>query len=408
LAAAVSLGITMGAPGAAVGQAAVPADEYVPGQVYFGTNNYIEYWPGDLPLVFAAPHGGNLTPASIPVRTVERCGSDDFATVNDFNTRNLALEIRKEFHERTGMYPHIVINNLSRNRLDANRDVDMAACGNAEAERAWHEFHDFIEASKDSIEEGWGRGWFTDLHGHGHAIQRLELGYNLGAAVLRQSDEELDSNPAHEEASSFRVFSEASPLSFSELLRGPTSLGTLFENAGYPATPSQQDPAPQVGEAFFSGGFNTRLHGCSFGGNICGVQIEHNRQMRDQEDLPAYADAVYQVYREYLLTNFAMLVQSPRSFVDDVEAVLGELVADGRLSDQVAAGLLDRLVRAEGFLAAGREAPAIGLLEQFQARARNQIKGDADDAEVRDLLVTYAAALINWLAVQEENERAAA
>lgn len=42
----------------------------VPGETLFGRNDYMEFIVGDLPLVVSAPHGGYLTPAEIPNRTL--------------------------------------------------------------------------------------------------------------------------------------------------------------------------------------------------------------------------------------------------------------------------------------------------------------------------------------------------
>lgn len=175
-------------------------------------------------------------------------------------------------------------------------------------------------------------GWFTDPHGHGHEVPRPELGYLLTGAQLRLSDVELDSAGVEGETS-FRSFSERSPLSFSQLLRGPTSLGTLFDEAGYPVTPSGPDPAPAESEPFFSGGDNTRVHGCLDGGPACGVQIEHNRAgvRDDDEQLAAYAHALYDVYDTYLRTNFGILVRSPEQGVAALRAEIRQLVDDGVL-----------------------------------------------------------------------------
>jgi hypothetical protein len=41
--------------------------DYEMNQFYFGTNGWIEYRPGTLPIILAAPHGGYLEPAEIPV-----------------------------------------------------------------------------------------------------------------------------------------------------------------------------------------------------------------------------------------------------------------------------------------------------------------------------------------------------
>ena len=44
------------------------AQSYVPGQTYFGGSQYTEYRAGNLPIIVTAPHGGSLTPPSIPDR----------------------------------------------------------------------------------------------------------------------------------------------------------------------------------------------------------------------------------------------------------------------------------------------------------------------------------------------------
>jgi hypothetical protein len=115
----------------------------------------------------------------------------------------------------------------------------------------------------------------VDLHGHGHAIQRLELGYLLSAAELARDEPTLECS-ALVRASSRRTLVETSPLSHASLLRGPASLDTLFEAAGFPAVPSTAQPHP--GEApYFTGGHNTRRHGSRDGGPIDDVQIEGER-----------------------------------------------------------------------------------------------------------------------------------
>ena len=298
----------LAAPAALGGQETV-----VPGVSRFGTNGWIEYIPGNLPVIFSAPHGGELTPDELPERTRERCGSAGFATAKDDNTEELARTIVEAFYEKTGKYPHVIINRLHRNRMEANREIEVGACGDPGAERAWEEFHGFIEAAKASVLAEHGKGWYTDLHGHAHPVARLELGYNMNAERLRTPDAELDAAPDFEMSTSMRVFSEESELSFSALLRGPTALGTLFERAGYRAVPSQQDPAPAEGEPFFSGGYNTRAHGCVDGGQICGVQIEHPRPgvRNTEEERANYARALADVYTEFLAVNFGILLNGP-------------------------------------------------------------------------------------------------
>ena len=293
--------------------AAYAQGAFTPGTSYFGANGYIEYVAGNLPIIISAPHGGTLQPASIPARTAAACGEDDFSTVRDLNTDELATAIQAAFFARTGKYPHVIINRLHRNRLDANRPLDGGACGNADAVQAWNEFQDYIGVAKAAVTAEFGRGWFTDIHGHGHAVQRLELGYNMTGATLRNDDTTLDGDPAFEASTSIHALSAASPRSFSDILRGPTSIGTLFEAAGIPATPSAQDPAPLEGQAFFSGGYNTRAHGCMDGGTICGLQIEANLTgVRDTgTNRYAFAMKMVDVYDEFLFTNFDLHLPAP-------------------------------------------------------------------------------------------------
>jgi hypothetical protein len=280
----------------------IPQSPYVAGQSYFGRNGYIEYIAGDSPLIFSAPHGGSLVPAEIPDRTSTACGSTNFVTGADRYTQELAREIRAAFVARTGKTPHLVINRLHRKKLDANRSIKPAACRDTEAEIAWQEYSGFLDLARQQVARDFGRGWYTDVHGHGHAIQRLELGYEIPAADLRLSDAELDTSSVYEDKATFRTFSHESPLAFSALLRGPTSLGTLFVNAGYPAAPSAQDPAPDEGEPFFDlTNYNAVTFGCRTAGTVCGLQLETNYDIRaSAASRAAFAASLVEVYAAFL------------------------------------------------------------------------------------------------------------
>ena len=294
---------------------AIPSGPYVPGQSYFGRNNYIEYVAGNAPVIYSAPHGGALTPSEIPDRTASNCGGDA-TTSTDLNTIELVRAMRARHFARFGTYPHLIINHLARRKLDANRTALEAACGDAEALIALGEWHDFIDVAKAAVLEASGRGWYMDMHGHGHSIQRLELGYLLTGAQLDLSNASLDANAAYEDTASMRTISESSPLSFSALLRGPSSLGTLYANSGFPSVPSSSMPGPS-GDSYFSGGDNTRRHTCgaeatAFGGttagNICGVQIETNYTgVRDNAtNRDRFGDATALVLEQYLATHWAL------------------------------------------------------------------------------------------------------
>ncbi len=280
------------------------AQTYSPDSLYTGAKGYIEYLPGTLPLIFAASHGGDLEPATIPDRSCPGC-----VTTTDLNTQELARQIRQALFERTGCYPHVVINRLKRTKLDANRDLAEAALGNPEAEQAWRDFHFFLEKAKAQIETAQAkRGLFIDLHGHGHSIQRLELGYLLSAASLRQSDVALNA-PEIINQSSIRqlVIDNRQQQAHADLIRGAAGLGTLLEQEGYPSVPSLGDPAPKSGEAYFSGGYNTERHGSvTAEAKIDAIQIECNFQgVRDTEiSREFFASALAKTLLAYLKEHY--------------------------------------------------------------------------------------------------------
>lgn len=269
------------------------------GESMFGRENYVEYRVGDLPVILVSGHGGHLRPDEIPDRTWG-------TTVRDRNTRELTEAMAAEIFALTGRRPHVIISHLRRIKLDPNREIVEAAQGNEFAEQAWREFHGFIQTARELAEAEFGFGFLMDVHGHGHEIQRLELGYGLARSALNLSDAELE-EPRHAWNSSLRTLKLLRPeVPFSVLLRGPLSLGQLFNEAGVPAWPSADFPSP--GSApFFTGGYITQRHTCLVdNGPIHGVQLEcHYAGIRDNSaNRSAFAEKFAQALQPYLWDNY--------------------------------------------------------------------------------------------------------
>lgn len=203
--------------------------------VIFGTNNYVEYQIGTLPMIISVSHGGNLEPVSIPNRT---CNNPVY--VVDAYTIETALEIKNKLFELTGCYPHLIISHLKRNKLDPNRNLADAACGNPEAVTAWQEFHNFITTARNTANLQYSNNTlFFDLHGHGNPIQRIELGYLLYDDELELSDITLNTTQ-YINYSSIKnlVTTNTNNFTHAQLLRGPCAFGTLLSNRNYPSVPS--------------------------------------------------------------------------------------------------------------------------------------------------------------------------
>ena len=229
------------------------SQSYLPGKVYYGEDKYIEYLPGTLPVILSAPHAGTLKPSNIPDRTY---GS----YYQDYDCDDLVRKIRDILYKTTGKYPHVVICNLHRTKLDANRDITEAAQGNAEAEKAWKEWHDFLEYAKKEVEKQYGTGFYFDIHGFSGMRKWIQLGYLIrGRDFDNVPNEELNKG-FFAVRSSIRNLAENSKKSFAELVRGESSLGALFEKEGYPTVPGNKHPGPGNFGTYFNGGYNTYRH----------------------------------------------------------------------------------------------------------------------------------------------------
>jgi hypothetical protein len=269
-----------------------------PGTRHLGRNQYVEFIVGDLPIVLSAPHGGLLTPAEIPNRTTGE-------TVRDSNTDTLAIEIGNAFNQTRGHRPHVIVVRLHRSKLDANREIVEAAQGNAFAQIAWREFQGFIEAAREDVRIRFINGFYIDLHGHGHTIPRLELGYLLTGTELASTDAALNALVAQ---TSVRGLAQRRSIALTALLRGPQSLGAMFEQEGFAAVPSPVNPDP-AGAVYFSGGYNTDRHSSRAGGTIDGVQIEsHFAGVRDTEaNRQRFAAALVSVLDRYFTLYYSPL-----------------------------------------------------------------------------------------------------
>jgi len=255
--------------GALVTEVSATARPATPGERVLGHRGFVEYIPGTLPLIITAPHGGTLLPTDLP----DRVGN--VTTVRDAATDSIAGLLADALEAQTGARPHLIRVHLHRRKVDANREIVEAAQGNPVAERAWREFHRWTEAAVNAVVTEHGRGFYIDLHGHGHDLQRLELGTLLSATDLGQPVGALEA-PSLIAKSSVRGLVGRDGWTHEALVRGPLSFGALWEAEGFAAVPSPSNPGPGS-HPFFSGGYNTVRYGCRDGGPICGLQIEANR-----------------------------------------------------------------------------------------------------------------------------------
>lgn len=239
-----------------------------PGDHRFYHSTYIEYIEGDLPVILSASHGGALLPPEISGRV-----SDSAKALSDQNTEELAMELVAQVFKASGHYPHAVINHIHRMKLDPNRDsADSQERPYADdsGKAAWMAYHDFIDTAEAKVEALFGKGMLFDLHGHQHALARVELGYLITNFQLRQADQDLGKLVAN---SSLARLSLESVVPFPDLVRGTSSFGGYLQGKGIPAVPSPQFPHNDT-NPYFSGGYTIRSHCLTGRGAISGMQIE--------------------------------------------------------------------------------------------------------------------------------------
>lgn len=269
-----------------------------PAASQFGTKNYVEYIPGDLPLVLCSPHGGALKPDDIPDRTYGVTGADA-------NTQQLTKAVAEEIAKLGGHRPHLILSHLHRSKLDPNREVKEAAQGNADAIKAWEEYHQFIEKAREVVVKQHGQAFLIDMHGQSHPGERVELGYLHKPEELDQPAEKLNA-PEFIEKSSLAHLMRKSKLPYTELLHGKASFGALLEAKGYRATPCPRLPVPD--QPYFSGGYTIVRH-CK--APTTGFQLEANRiRLRDTEaNRRKFAQTLASVLEEYLRVHLGIALK---------------------------------------------------------------------------------------------------
>ena len=157
-----------------------------------GSVKYVEYFPGNINLVFTVPHNGYEKPDHMPTRKhgcknmvgvckfpgKDKCSKSKIckvATLGDAHTQEMARTVFNTFVRNTGKTPHLIINNIHRSKMDPNRVIEDAAQGNRISIEAYNAYHDTILKAKATF--GAKPGLLIDFHGQGHEKNTTEIGY---------------------------------------------------------------------------------------------------------------------------------------------------------------------------------------------------------------------------------------
>lgn len=297
---------------------------YSAGDTIFGYKNYVKLVVGstNVPLLLGAPHDGVLT--GDPV--IPETGT----TLRDMNIKPLVFAISKLFKQDTGLQPWIVINEISRKRMDPN-SLPTAYTVGSEARKSHDSYHELILLARTTM-AGYLQnrigGLIIDMHGHGHKyapgreegyasiidgivrnsefIDQSELGYLLAAATYDKTDTDLNAMARY--SSIYGLFKAHPSVTFAALVRGPYSFGGFLREERVWSVPSNVLPnlvksSVRFGvnpdgtakrRPYYSGGYVTKKYGTSelgsstvgFADNISAIQIETPRLMiRDNAEV---------------------------------------------------------------------------------------------------------------------------
>ena len=237
--------------------------------------NYTSYIKGNLPIILSAPHGGDINAPEIKTRTSGIFDKDDF-------TKELTLDIVNEFHKQTNKYPYAVIMNLSRKKIDANRDIfEAIEMDDKNALNAYNSFHKAINNSFDEVKSTFKYGLYFDIHGQSHSHNCLELGYLLTNDKLKLEDKELKN---YKEDSSLNSLSSISNKDFLDLLKGDSSFGTILCKNAQDSIPSSKIHYANDDKEYFEGAFNTQSYSQIGSPMITAIQCEFPYKSRSTKE----------------------------------------------------------------------------------------------------------------------------
>lgn len=265
-------------------------------------------------LVLLAGHGGKVMPSQLPRRhhgclengvCVYRQGCTPqttvcrVTTVMDSYTIQLTNFIATGLR-KLGIYPHVIICDISRKLIDLNRPIDIACLGVKECEKFYNSWHGFVEEAIGSIK---GVGLVIDVHGQAHKENWTELGYRI-------KKKELNAENYTEMRTSIHQLQVRSGLSLKELITGRMSMGHFLSEQDYRVVPSGKIPKPDNG-GYYSGGYNTETYGSSK--NVPGrctdaIQFEVAKNLRfsgTQELQKIGADFAAAIQQFYEVHNYA-------------------------------------------------------------------------------------------------------
>jgi N-formylglutamate amidohydrolase len=221
-------------------------------------SSFVEWQPGQLPLLITCPHDGRPQPPGVSERPdAQQPNCPRTRKQADLSTRAIALGLSAAVDSMTEVRPFAVIARFHRRYIDANRSRRCAFVS-PNASPHYLEYHRLIRRAIRSIRTTFPRrGLLVDLHG------AADLGDLPNVHVLLGTD-------------NGRSLARLLALDSNILWRRAGLVQTL-ESAGFGVIPAQ---ATDPEHSSFDGGFTVRSHGAAHPSGLDALQIEVVRSVR--------------------------------------------------------------------------------------------------------------------------------
>lgn len=288
--------------------------QYTVGVSYYGDSSWIEYIPGDMPIIIVAPHAGTLQPASLP--DINTRGSDN-------GTMDLALFMKDSLHFKSGgCRPHVIINHLRPNKLNpvhSASDSTISAGTDTNALKALNQFHHFIQVAHAKVTADFGKGHYFELHGNGTAEQWNMVGLGIPKTDLKLTDSIIATKVNN---STIKNLCTSGGANFLEVLKGPTSLGGMLDSLGWKSTTSPAHPSPPDSVTFFYAGQNTWRYGSKNSGTIDATHLESYWQfMVYNSNRSKYSNDLADAMLRFMTIHYGFTFNCPTVYLNEKESI---------------------------------------------------------------------------------------
>ncbi len=269
-------------------------------------HKYYEYREGNLPLIIVVPHAGRLEDKTLVKRNESNCLDPNLNTRIDMYIPQMCEIMDSMLYAQTGMYPHYIKLNLQRAYLDLNRPRNYATVnGCAKTQALYDEIYGLINEIQTNIGRKYGAGLLLSMHSRVRDTELVELGYLIVADQMNMSDDEIDASFLVRESSIFNLsIYNRQQTSFSKIMRGEFSFGTMLSGNGVPCIPSMYNPKPEL-DKYYSGANIIKEFGPGDMTYIDAIQMIFNKESRyTTENRHKTAQAVVDSFVKFMETNY--------------------------------------------------------------------------------------------------------